>query len=120
MSLNKEMIFGLLAFGGDNMKWPIVNNSVIEQSVAKNSTYTLDKDVLLLYFGSQDPQVVATSVKIELPDGQVIEEDKQVLSFAAFLLFCPAGTKFTNTTQMRAYSPKIKYYDIMGYTDYNH
>ena len=119
MPLNKEMIFGLLAFGGDNMKWPIVDNSIIKQSVSRNSTYTLNKNVLLLDFGNTEQPVSATSVKIEFPDGQVIEEDRHFLSFLAFLLFCPAGTKFTNTSAASVYAPKIRYYDIRGYVDYN-
>jgi hypothetical protein len=32
MSLNKEMLFGLLSFGGDNMKWPIVDSTGTEKT----------------------------------------------------------------------------------------
>ena len=119
MSLNKEMIFGLLSFGGDNMKWPIVGHSIIEQNVSKNSTYTLDKNVLLRFFGDDTRPAANPSVKIEFPNGQVIEDNKTCFSFAGFLLFCPAGTKLTNASTASSYAPKIEYYDIRGYVDYN-
>ena len=118
MSLNKEMLFGL-AFGSDNMKWPIVNNSIDELSVSKNSTYTLDKYVLLRNFGNGGGLGKA-NLKIEFPDGQFIEKEAALeLPFSALHLLCPAGTKFTNTDASSNYTPILRYYDIMGYVDYS-
>lgn len=118
MSLNKEMLFGL-AFGSDNMKWPIVYNSLNELSVAKNSTYTLDKDVLLRNFGN-GAGIGKANLKIEFPDGQFIEKEAVAeLPFSTLPLLCPAGTKFTNTDAMSNYTPLLRYYDIMGYVDYS-
>ena len=114
MSLNKEMIFGL-AFGDDGMKWPIIKKPEVELSLPRNATYTLDKDILLLYFGFTTGS--SPSVKIEFPDGQVIE-DTYSLYFTDFPLFCPTGTKFTNTV-INKDTPTLAYLDIIGYVDYN-
>lgn len=119
MSLNKEMIFGLLSFGGDDMKWPIVYNSINELSLSKNSTYTLDKDVLLRNFGNGQGLGKA-NLKIEFPDGQFIEKEAVLeIPFGVLQLLCPAGTKFTNTDASSNYTPILRYYDIMGYVDYS-
>lgn len=119
MSLNKEMIFGLLAFGGDNMKWPIVYNDVFEQLVSKNSTYTLAKEILLRTFGYKSTNAGAT-LKIEFPDGQFMEHERGVgFSFEGFPLFCPAGTKFINTDTKYDDKLILRYYNISGYVDYN-
>lgn len=64
MSLNKEMIFGL-AFGDDNMKWPIVDKPPTKtENIMRNTTYTLEKDVMLEYYGFKSDRKIAANKEL--------------------------------------------------------
>ena len=118
MSLNKEMIFGLV-FGGDNMKWPIVDSTGTEktENIGRNTTYTLEKDVMLTYWGFNNSNRLGANITIEFPDGSSITKEWRYIPNLPCL--CPKGTKFITTNVNYQVNLKIDYYDILGYLSYN-
>lgn len=117
MSLNKEMLFGL-AFGGDDMKWPIVDSSEKKiERINPNTTYTLEKDVMLEYYGFHSSRKIEANITIEFPDGSSITKEWRYNP--ALFCLCPKGTKFITTNVNYLVDLRIDYYDILGYLSYN-
>jgi hypothetical protein len=92
MPLNKEMIFGLLAFGGDDMKMVVPNKKESILVRGNNTPITFNTPVLITSISNTDTHTDNIEYNITYPDDSTITLNRRDVNLTG--LYYPEGTKF--------------------------
>lgn len=104
MSLNKEMIFGLLAFGGDNMTI-VPNKNSLSLLRGNNTPYTFSTPIIIRGIYNTSFPDSSEEYTITYSDGSSITSETGELNLEN--IYLPEGTKFELQTKSSKKYPTI-------------